>query len=1035
MNRLITLLCVVVSQSLVAQNWQPPLPTAPDEVGPDYRIWTAVAAPAGAGYPQPLAQTRAAVTNRIVEIGSGMNYWNGAAWVASEPFFEDLGDSFAANKVQDRVSLQAELNSEGAVDVTTRNGLKLSSTPVGIALFDPISGNSQVIAVITNSTGTLIGSNQVLYADAFSGGACADVVYTLEPGSFSQDIVFKGHLDPADFGFSTNCRIQIITEFYKAPTPGIVSRPLYVEANENLRAREASPDLTDEVLSFDEFVMGTGKAYTYPDSAHINGVEAVVGKEFKVINRRTFLIESVGSPSIWESLESLPACGATGVATGIIPGAGKIRDSYAFIPKARSITAQKANPQREPQVKVASVSPVVGRHVVIDYQANLSASITTLQEGTTYHVVAPVYFNTPITIEGGTVVKYSVGTSIYVGSTVTCKTSNYRPAIFTAVDDNSLGEIVTNSPGIINAAGYANPALFFEYGGVPTLSNVRFAYAIKAISFYTSTFFNATVAHSQFSHCVIGIEIDGSATFGTLSVNNALFSYVNNPFIAYDVQPDSIVSQFYSCTFDHAQTCFTINTSGYNVNVYNSVFANNSAIAAGYSGSMGGQYNGFYPGGTFGSHAILAGGGLSPFAPAVGGAYYLSAASGFRGAGTIVGLPPGLLTDLTNRTTYPPTVVTASTIPASPWLVTVPRDNSGTLDLGYHYDPLDYIVNQLNLASPLVLGNSVAVGIAGAYGFNVASGGSLSSLGTPNVLNRLSFYGNVQESSANTVAPALLQVSGTAAGNLSFRFTDIALEPGTVNSSLVTIPSGSTASIQLALQDSQIRGCSIAAPYTGTISYMGLTATNNIFERDSISLPHLSTAPLTCYFYNNLFLNDSWVMYYTSSGYNPRWNVQDNFFNGTPQSITDSSGQITRFNNGFATGTPDNTGGGASDQTGISTNFVTGPLGNYYQTNTSKLIYAGSRTAASAGLYHYTETTNLVNGLEVPDGANTVSMGYHYVAVDQNGNPLDNNSDRIPDYLEDPNGNGVMDVGEAEWQISPFGLGGANNLQVFTPLK
>jgi len=105
-----------------------------------------------------------------------------------------------------------------------------------------------------------------------------------------------------------------------------------------------------------------------------------------------------------------------------------------------------------------------------------------------------------------------------------------------------------------------------------------------------------------------------------------------------------------------------------------------------------------------------------------------------------------------------------------------------------------------------------------------------------------------------------------------------------------------------------------------------------------------------------------------------------------------------------------------------------------FQTD-SKLIYAGSRTAASAGLYHYTETTNLVNGLEVPDGANTVSMGYHYVAVDQNGNPLDNNSDRIPDYLEDPNGNGVMDVGEAEWQISPFGLGGANNLQVFTPLK
>jgi len=111
--------------------------------------------------------------------------------------------------------------------------------------------------------------------------------------------VFKGHLDPADFGFPTNSRIQIISEFYNAPTPGLVRRPLYVEANEKVRAHEASPDLIDEVISFDEFVMGTGSAYTYADASNTNGAEAVVAKEFKVIQGRTFLIESVDSPGIW----------------------------------------------------------------------------------------------------------------------------------------------------------------------------------------------------------------------------------------------------------------------------------------------------------------------------------------------------------------------------------------------------------------------------------------------------------------------------------------------------------------------------------------------------------------------------------------------------------------------------------------------------------------------------------------------------------------------------------------------------------------
>jgi len=70
----------------------------------------------------------------------------------------------------------------------------------------------------------------------------------------------------------------------------------------------------------------------------------------------------------------------------------------------------------------------------------------------------------------------------------------------------------------------------------------------------------------------------------------------------------------------------------------------------------------------------------------------------------------------------------------------------------------------------------------------------------------------------------------------------------------------------------------------------------------------------------------------------------------------------------------------------------------YYPTNGSStsltnLFDAGSRNATNAGLYHFTTTTN-----QVKEATTTVDTGYHYVAVDANGNPIDTDSDGIPDY-------------------------------------
>src|SRR5262249_45948301 len=96
--------------------------------------------------------------------------------------------------------------------------------------------------------------------------------------------------------------------------------------------------------------------------------------------------------------------------------------------------------------------------------------------------------------------------------------------------------------------------------------------------------------------------------------------------------------------------------------------------------------------------------------------------------------------------------------------------------------------------------------------------------------------------------------------------------------------------------------------------------------------------------------------------------------------------------------------------------YQTGPLGNYYYPTNLVLINAGSTTANLVGLYHYTTTTN-----QVKEANTTNDIGFHYVAV-ANGLPIDTDGDGLPDYLEDANGNGLVDSGETNWQ-DPLDLG------------
>ncbi len=494
----------------------------------NYDIWYQPSQPIGPNHRTTIGTAKTG-SHKIVEIGTGMNYWNGVQWVPSNPTFVPVANGFLADQLQDPVHLAGDLYTTNAVTVRTPEGIMLGSSPVAVALYDAASGDFTVIATITNCQATLVESNQVMYPDAFSGNVCASVVYTISQGTFHQDVVFTGPLDPANYGFPRDTtRIQIITEFYGAPTPDELTRPLYVEANAKVRAKMASPDLIDHQLGFGRFVMTTGRAYVAPSAVNPNGLETPVAKEYKTVGDGTYLFESVPYTAIAAALSNLPPCHPSFGSTKI-----KSTKGYANIPRPGN------KPHAGPLMAQASHAPVHG--VVVDYISNIQNSMFGVQilgGDATYLVVLPVFYNGPTTIEGGAVIKYKTGTSITLNSTLTCKTSQYRPAIFTAEDDDTVGDSMSGYDGgytgQINTNGYASPALYAA--SAMSFTGFVIRWAKEAIKVYGYSGFTWSVSHAQIVNCIKGIEIQGGGcgcgcSANNFNVNNCLFSRVTQPIL------------------------------------------------------------------------------------------------------------------------------------------------------------------------------------------------------------------------------------------------------------------------------------------------------------------------------------------------------------------------------------------------------------------------------------------------------------------------------------------------------------------------
>jgi hypothetical protein len=637
---------------------------------------------------------------------------------------------------------------------------------------------------------------------------------------------------------------------------------------------------------------------------------------------------------------------------------------------------------------------------------------------------------------------WSATAFIEVGGTVTCQTSSYRPAIFTAADDNTVGDTIYYSTGNPAGPNYANPAIYVPGPNRSvSLSNVRINYADVAVMVGDGG--SITMSDSQVNDsavmAILGLG-DGQCNTVTLTCNNCLFNGYGVLALDYGRNYGGDSYNLANCTIKGFYYLEYGNHGNYGYAV-NSIFANG---CWGGNSSWQGSYNGFYNASTtFGYPATTVG--SSPFQTVGAGSFYL-ATNTFRGIGT-ANISSSLLADLAAKTTWPPIVYSNITFSiATNFSPRAWRDTNSSPDLGYHYDPIDYFFGGVTAQSNVTFAAGTAAGwfeLPGSggpgYGISITNGKVASFSGTAANPCWFARYDTVQEGgillgtnivwankgwlggmengeSYDTNNPAGITATFT-------HFSHLAGDPnhfrdGTNNQPIVI----------------QAKHCEFYGGAVGRNILAGYT--NCLFYRAGLGISNSTAYPYQKYI-NCTFYGGS-LNFGHSEGGVPYWYsyIHDCAFDGTTFSIGDPFGSNTNYAdynyNAF------NSGAAQPPTEGTNTvviangfNWQSSWLGNFYLPANSPLINAGDRTADQIGLYHFTTQTS-----QTVEGFSTVDIGYHYVATDACGNPLDTNGDGIPDYLEDANGNGTFDAGDlGEWNISPYGLGGVNKLTVFTPLK
>lgn len=268
----------------------------------------------------------------FTELATGLHYLSDGQWQESVVAFEIGPNGHAiASKGQHLVILAPDINSGGSVDLLLPDGVqRLRSNPMGLSYFDTASGQSVLLAEVTNTVGTLIEPNVVLFDNCFDTIRGA-LRYTYTRDYFEQDvIVYENVGSPADYGLSqATTRLEMFTEFFDPPEP-------------NKSTQTLPGNVEDETLKFGSMRIGRGKAYFLGNTLE----SADVGKTWQQIDGRDFLVESVHYTHVAPMLQNLQASNSREKNSKV--AARTARDRRGLVAGLR---------KREKSTEVASIKP------------------------------------------------------------------------------------------------------------------------------------------------------------------------------------------------------------------------------------------------------------------------------------------------------------------------------------------------------------------------------------------------------------------------------------------------------------------------------------------------------------------------------------------------------------------------------------------------------------------------------------------------------------------------------------------------------
>ncbi len=553
-----------------------------------------------------------------------------------------------------------------------------------------------------------------------------------------------------------------------------------------------------------------------------------------------------------------------------------------------------------------------------------------------------------------------------------CKTDKFRPALFCAKDDDTVGTPISGSTG--SPSGYyGGTALQIQKANVGTniLKNLRFSNLQTAMDLEDGNF---SLYHCQFINCGVGLHLDtvvfylGNALFANVATN---FYCVPEPCYAtlenITVDPGTVNTRF--CTLEGYEDSPWDYTGGdgpdFSMSIANSLF---SGLGSSQMGLYA-QVDNTDPLVPLANTVFSSG--VGDFQTVGAGNYYLADSGTNRNAGT-TNIDPVLLADLRQKTTHPPLWLTNNFTLSTNLMPQALRDTNSSPDLGYHYDAIDFLSSCTVSDATLTLTNGVAIAYYNETCISLLDGAQLNSQGTATNRNYFVHYRLVQEQATNIwvgeatteavrcACPLNFSSSTTYCPSATLRFTTFSALAGEVNFFLVE---------EGGVENFSMRDCEIYE--AGAVYEMYPTGTYNLLN----NLISYFNGFLTGVADQLCLTNNTFV-----GGANTSVSIQGaSIFNNAfdvPYGVEYNSTPVAAGNNAFLNGTPFYGGFNHSNDIGTNLTWVSGPLGSYYQATGGPLLNQGNTYANLLDMANYTVLTN-----QNAEGTSLISIGYHYYSL------------------------------------------------------